>query len=136
MRAAHGEDRRVEIAGREVTQGLVRVRLPKVENENVRAHTLLPFRPVPEEKGVGEVSLDLVLLARFDPLPVAGHVRAAVGENVRRKDEKPAVSGERGTRDAAGERSPLLRLTAVERQKEDLRVAAARRDERERPAVG
>jgi hypothetical protein len=55
--AADLEDRRVEIAGREVAQVLRRVRLVKVENEDVRALALLPSRPVPVEKGVGKVGL-------------------------------------------------------------------------------
>ncbi len=136
MPAAHLEDRRVEVAGSEVAEGFLRIGLPKVEDEDVRALALLPFRPVPEEKGVREVGLELVLFARFGAVPVARGVGAAVGKDVRGKDEKPPVSRERGTLDAAGKDGLLFRLAALERQEEDLRVARARRDERERPAVG
>jgi hypothetical protein len=70
-----------------------------------------------------------------DGLLVAGRIGAAGGRDVGREDDEAAVLREARGVDPAGELRLLLRLAAAERQEEELRVARARRDERERLPV-
>ena len=135
LATSDGEDGRVEVARRQVADGLRGVGLGEVEDENMRALALLPFGPVAVEEGVREVGLDLVRFAGAGGLLVARGVGAAVRVHVRREDDEAAVLRERGRVDAAREGRLLFGIAARERQEEELRLARARRDEGERLPV-